>query len=289
MKFLYLLPFILTIAKLHSSSLCENSFKDLNAIVAPTPEKPSFAQMNYSLISPESAKILFQQMQKAVEDLPIIKRGFFSQILIQPDGFLQPVVDPTIVTMNDGSIITNRYNRRPYFHLRRIFIEVYEKARSLQEMINQMLPEADINISEVVFTFQYRKPSEGWHSDWYANEYIIAVQTFSALTTNQRGVLTHEPKGGTEYFISDNNSSSHIQYYVHKTPVEKVKIQGYSYTTPTGLLSIHSGTQRIKELLGEPFQYSVSPPHQGAQTPMEFRGSMAVRYSKKSTSKTIID
>ena len=281
MKFLYLLLFVLNIAISYASSKnCENPFKDLNAIATPIPEKPSFTQMNYSLISSESAKILFQQMQKDAQDLPFVRKGFFSQILIQSDGSLKPVNDPTIVTMDAGDVIINRYNRIP--HIRQIFSEVYKRAKSLQQILSQMLPEADINTSEVVFTFQYRKPSEGWHSDWYANEYIIVTQTFVAQKLNQQGALTHEPKGGTEYFISDNNSASSIQYDVHKTPVEQVKMQGYSYTTPTGLLSIHSGTQRIKELLGEPFQYSVSPPHRGAQTDMEFRGSLAVRYSKKS-------
>ena len=269
----------------YSSSRCENHFKknDLTAlkttIATPIPEKSSVTQINYSMISSESANILFQQMQRDVQDFPVIQKGFFSQILIQPDGFLKPINDHTIDIMDDGGIITDRYNRIP--HIQEIFIEVYEKVRSLQQVINRILPETDIDISEVVFTFQYRKPSEGWHSDWYENEYIIVTQTFVAQTINQQGVLTYEPNGGTEYFILDSNSAVSIQYDVHKTPVEKVKIQGYSYTTPTGLLSVHSGVQRIKGLLGESFQYSISPPHRGAQTPMEFRGSLAVRYNKK--------
>ena len=240
------------------------------------PGKSSVAQIDYSMIPPESANILFQQMQRDVQDLPVIQKGFFSQILIQPDGSLKPVNDPTIDIMDDGSIITDRYNRIP--HIREIFMEVYKKVKSLQQMINQVLPETDVDVSEVVFTFQYRKPSESWHSDWYENEYIIVTQTFVA---QKQGDLTNEPNGGTEYFILDSSGLDSIQYDVHKTPVERVKIKGYSYTTPTGLLSVHSGVQRIRDLLGESFQYSVSPPHRGAQTPMEFRGSLAVRYNNK--------
>ena len=283
MKFLYLLPFVLNITLSHSSSNCKSLFNDLNAlkpITTPTSEKPSKAQIYYSMISSASAKVLFQQMQKDAQDFPIIKKGFFSQILIQPDGSLKPINDPTITTMDAGDVVADRYNKTP--HIRQIFIEVYKKAKSLEQALNQIIPEADIGISEVVFTFQYKKPSEGWHSDWYENEYIIVTQTFTAQKINQQGILTNEPNGGTEYFILDNNSAASIQYDVHKTPVETVKIHGHSYTTPTDLLSIHSGTQRIKDLLGESFQYSISPPHRGAQTPMEFRGSLAVRYSKKS-------
>lgn len=280
MKFLYMLLFLLNAAVSHSSSLCKNHLNALKtAIAAPVPEKPSFAQIDYSMISAEDANTLFQQMQRDVQDIPIIRKGFFSQIIIQPDGFLKPIDDSTIDIMDFGDIIADRYNRMP--HIRQIFMEVYRKAVSLQAVINEILPETDVDVSEVVFTFQYNKPSEGWHSDWYGNEYIIATQTFAAQIPNQRGVLTHEPNGGTEYFILDNSSASSIQYDVHKTPVERVRIQGYPYTVPTGLLSIHSGVQRIRDLLGESFQYSVSPPHRGAQIAAGFRGSLAIRFSKK--------
>ena len=249
------------------------------AIAVPIPKKTSVAIVNHSLVPPESVNILFQQMQKDVQDLPEIKKGFFSQIVVHPNGFLTPARDSTIDIMDNGSIITDRWNKMP--HIRQIFSEMYKKIKSLRETINQMLPEADINISEVVFTFQYRKPSEGWHSDWYENEYIIATQTFLAQKMNQNGTLIHETNGGTEYFILDDKSASSIQFDIHKNPVEHVEIQGFSYTTPTGWLSIHSGTQRIQKLLGESFQYSISPPHRGAQTPtLEFRGSIAVRYSQ---------
>ena len=249
------------------------------AIAIPIPNKASVVAVNHSIVPPESVNILSQQMQKDVQDLPEIRKGFFSQIVVQPGGLLVPAHDSTVDTMDNGSIITDRWNKIP--HIRQIFAEVYKKVKSLQETLNQVLPETDVNISEVVFTFQYRKPSEGWHSDWYENEYIIATQTFLAQKINQNGTLIHETHGGTEYFILDDNSGSSIQFDIHKNPVERVEIQGFSYTTPTGWLSIHSGVQRIQKLLGESFQYSISPPHRGAQAPtLEFRGSIAVRYSQ---------
>ena len=248
------------------------------AIAVPTPKKSSVVIVNHSLVPPESVNILFQQMQKDVQDLPEIRKGFFSQIVVHPNGFLRPAHDSTIGIMDNGNIITDRWNKIP--HIRQIFSEVYKKMKSLQETISQALPEADINLSELVFTFQYRKPSEGWHSDWYENEYIITTQTFLAQKINENGALIHETNGGTEYFILDDKSESSIQFDIHKKPVEHAEIQGFPYTTPTGSLSIHSGAQRIQKLLGEPFQYSVSPPHRGAQTPtLEFRGSIAARYS----------
>ena len=290
LKLLYLLPCFIINTVLAASSFsklnCAKVFSTAHftaveqVIKTPVPEKPSTVQVDHSIISPQAAHTMFHQMQKDVQDIPAVREGFFSQIIIHPDGFLEPVSDPTIDIMNDGHMVAHRWNKIP--RIRQALAEVYKNVESLQRVINQVLPETDINISEVVFTFQYRKPSEGWHVDWYNNEYIITTQTFVATKINPNGIIVDEPYGGTEYFILDNNSSASIQFDIHKNPVEHMRVQGFPYTTPTGWLSIHSGVQRIQRLLGESSQYLISPPHRGAQTAMEFRGSLAVRYSKKS-------
>ena len=249
------------------------------AIAVPTPKKTSVAIVNHPLVPPESVNILFQQMQKDVQDLPEVKKGFFSQIVVHSNGFLEPARRSAAGIMDNGNIITDRWNKMP--HIRQIFSEVYKKVKSLQKTINRAIPETDIHLSKVLFTFQYRKPSEGWHFDGYENEYIVATQTFLAQKINQNGALIHETHGGTEYFILDDKSMSLMQFDIHNNPVEHAAIQGFSYKTPTGRLSFHSGTHRIQKVLGESFRYSISPPHQGAQTPtLEFRGSIVVRYSQ---------
>ncbi len=231
-------------------------------------------------ITPEGfASVVLAQMQ--IDEAEFERgQGFFSQFRVDDRGHLHTIVDPTI-HKDSGEALAERWNQN------RAAIEgfrhTYAQAQALGALLQQALPRETPELAEVVFTHQIRKPSEGWHLDWYPTEYLIATQTFIAKAIDPvSGDLVDSPQGGTEYLLNAGGGlPQSISFRVNKRPALTIHATGYRFTTPTGLLSLHSGTSRVAQLLGPDREYDLaSPPHRGSQIPLEYRASIAVRFTR---------
>jgi hypothetical protein len=137
--------------------------------------RSSMLNSDYSLIPQEFPTIVFEQMRI---DEAMLERGsgFFSQFRIDENGQLNTIVDPTF-KKDSGEFVAERWNRNS--EVTNGFKHAYRQGLELAALL-QALPSENPMLAEVVFTHQIRKPSEGWHLDWYPAEYIIATQTFIA-------------------------------------------------------------------------------------------------------------
>jgi hypothetical protein len=240
------------------------------------------ANLEFPLTTEIFRERVFKQMRE--DDLSGNGAAFFSQFHIGSDGKLSRIIDPTIAK-DVGDHVLEEWNR--HTDLVAGFRLAYARASRLQELLVQSLPgeKANLNLSEVVFTYQRRQVSEGWHLDWYPTEYLIGTQTFVAKRfSRERSQLEDAMDGGTEYLLSQGTGHrQEIEFRVNKTEPITVRSSGYPFTTPTGLLALHSGTTRAIQFGGASAEYdAVSPPHRGSQSPLEYRASIAIRFSSRS-------
>ena len=253
-------------------------------------DRTSFTSLKYPLVSSASRDVI----QKAIVDFfggngPLSKHSFFSQFTINEKGELQIIVDPTVVKDSGANFVSAiNKNKKVKEELRIVF----EKSVELARILRSSLTETKAELAEVVLTVQVNKVSEGWHLDWYPQEYLIATQTFIAKKRLGDGDLVDEPFAGTEYLIHGDlpevheamllNGPTRLEFKVNSSEPVLLSAQGFVYNSPSGRLMIHSGVRRVHQALGIPneaYGYSlVSPPHRGSSKNLVIRGSLAVRF-----------
>jgi hypothetical protein len=247
----------------------------------PKAGESSVTVVDFPLVDDAMAADVFAKMLEGAES----NTKFFSQFRISPEGSLAPIDDDETVAKDSGDEISAIWNRDE--NTRKTFAHIYRRAKALEQIVNAAIPETELEIGEVIFSYQVGKPPEGWHLDHYDTEYLIATQAFIAKKLDENGDLQDEPLGGTEYLIMDAGSQGKIQIAFNVNQLKpfkkitRIETNGVSYATPTGMLAMHIGTSRVQRLMGlhESFNM-VSPAHRGAQT-LDFRGSIAIRFKPK--------
>jgi hypothetical protein len=258
-------------------------------------DRSSFMKINLTLVPPSTREMILQKTLKDFGSGTSLRSAhFFSQFTIDDEGRLHTINDPTVVK-DAGDDIARHWEQDAA--LRSSFAEIYRNTKMFAEQIRLALPEAEVELAEIVFTLQVNKVPESWHLDWYEQEYLIATQTFLAKKLDSGGKLVDEDLGGTEYLLFGDipevrqaileSSPKKIEFTVNMNPPIGLVGKGFHYLTPTHLLSMHSGVSRVNSVLGitqeaEGFNL-VSPPHRGSYSDLVIRGSLAIRFRPKIT------
>jgi hypothetical protein len=255
-----------------------------------TPDKSSYAQINYPLVEESVKRDILQKILAAFGSKGnLSKSNFFTQFTVNHDGTLRTIIDPTF-KKDSGRELAAVWEKDK--QVKNDFQRIYNNARALAEDIRHSLPETEIQLAEVVFTLQVNKVSENWHLDWYDQEYLIATQTFIAKRLGSDGSLVDENFAGTEYLLFGDSPEvmeailhtwpKQIEFKVNTDPPIGLVGKGFFYASETGLLSVHSGTSRVHRALQIPkdvIGYSlVSPPHRGSYKDLVIRASLAIRF-----------
>lgn len=256
------------------ASACADVLAGLSGL---TPGKTSMVQTEFPLVSEESSALIFAQMQDDLAKIPGLAAGFFTQLRIAPDGMLSAIYDDQTVKKEFGESVLEVWNKDP--RLMSAFRGIYARARDLEAVVAPRILETRVGISEVIFSYQIRKPPEGWHLDWYDSEYLVATQAFVA----QREDGCREPFAGTEYlFARGGAGKTAVAFGVNTEPVIDIYAEGCVVKTRTGQLAMHSGVRRVENVLGPAERYTlVSPAHRGPDQALAFRGAIVVRFAPR--------